>query len=132
MKNRCPSLKFIGIAKLERYKLQFDGFSDNWGGSGASIVKSNNGHFVWGALYEFNEENEIIFLDECEGLKLKHYKRELLEITDSMNNSQLAWVYVRTKKEMLGKPSQKYLDTILAGIKDCKIPKEYVKIICQI
>ena len=56
MNMRCPGNKFLGPARLNDYKLIFDGESRSWGGAVANIIESTD-VTVWGGLYEISEAN---------------------------------------------------------------------------
>lgn len=126
MRERCgEGWRFLKRAYLRNYRLVFDGYSLNWKGAVANVVKSE-GDIVWGGLFEVTEEC-LKKLDRCEG---SAYRRQKLHVFDDDGNCYDAYVYLREPHEQ-GKPSREYLKTIVQGAKDCGLPCEYVKRLCQ-
>jgi len=129
MGERCgKGWRFLKRAYLSGYKLVFDGYSKKWKGAVANVVKSK-GETVWGGLFEVTKEC-IGKLDEREGYLNHYYDRRELQVFDDEGNCYTAYVYLREPQRQ-GKPSQKYLEALLQGAKDCGLPREYVERLCQ-
>ena len=64
MKNRCPSARFVCVAKLAGYRLAFTRFSDRRRCGVADVIETE-GNEVWGVVYQ---------LDECDFGPLDDYE----------------------------------------------------------
>jgi gamma-glutamylcyclotransferase len=65
MSLQCPGSKYVGRAQLRGYRLAFTRRSIRTGTGVADVVPCSGG-YVWGALYEVNEE-ALAALDRKEG-----------------------------------------------------------------
>ena len=78
MQRRCPSARFITVARLKDYRLGFPVKSKSRG-CGAAGALPESGQTVWGVVYEINER-EIEMLDRAEdyvpGREGNNYRRE--------------------------------------------------------
>ena len=126
MQRRCPASRSIGKAFLRDYKFAYDGYSTKWEGAVSNIIKSRS-DTVWGRLFEIDKEC-LDNLDFCEGYNKapKSYDRKNFEIRDESRIKYEAIAYFREGRK-LGKPSEKYRQTILQGARDCGLPEEYIK-----
>lgn len=123
MNCRCPDNKFIKRVYLDNYKFVYDGYSSNWGGAVANILKSAD-NIVWGGLYEISKL-DLANLDRREGYP-DSYDRKELKVEDDHGNIYKAITYFRIE-EKVGMPSNKYRKTVVNGAKDCDLPDDYVK-----
>jgi gamma-glutamylcyclotransferase (GGCT)/AIG2-like uncharacterized protein YtfP len=123
MKERCPESHFLGSAKLVNYKLVFDGHSSIWDGAVANIVESKN-DYVLGGLFEITE-SDFDSLDRSEGYSSKIYNRKYFSVIPNKNKIDNVISYFRIGKTP-GKPSEKYKEQILQGVKDCGLPEDYI------
>ena len=121
MKERCPNSRFIETAHIHKYKLVFDGYSNFWKCSIANIVPSG-ASMMYGGLFEI-DDMDLKILDGHEGYP-DYYSRELIEAIGSDNKPYESWVYIKDE-EKKGKPSMKYIKTILDGAEDCGLPQDY-------
>lgn len=108
-------------------------FSPNWRGSGATIVEDSNST-VWGAIYEIDILN-LKDLDRQEGVPNVY-----IPITVNVETSTNGIVACRTYTHVENpssqsspsnlpderKPSLSYLQTIIEGAMECKLPDEYI------
>ena len=122
MHQRCPSSNFLKRAFLFGYKLVFDGYSSNWKGPVANVIKSPN-EMVWGGIFEINGDN-LAALDCHEGYP-ESYNRRHVTVKDDEGNEIKAVLYYRALRD-LGKPSRDYLDIIIRGARDFGLPEEYI------
>jgi gamma-glutamylcyclotransferase (GGCT)/AIG2-like uncharacterized protein YtfP len=122
MKERCPGSRFLKPARLEGYRLVYDGYSVPRQGATANIVKSE-AESVRGGLFEITEKDKLA-LDTHEGYP-KEYDRKVVEVKDAQGNAYAAMTYFRPGRA-LGKPHPDYEKVILDGAKDCQIPDEYI------
>ena len=123
MNCRCRDSKFIKKVYLDNYTFVYDGYSNEWKGAVANILKSAD-NIVWGGLYEISK-SDLENLDRYEGFP-DSYDRKKLEVKDSQGNNYKAITYFRTG-EKIGIPSNKYKKIIIDGAKDCNLPDNYVK-----
>ncbi len=102
--NRIP-------ATLSDYVLSFNKQSHD--GAKANIQNSS-GDKVEGILYSLNKE-DLICLDEYEGVHDKHYKRKNINVSDLNGHpiSAIAYIAINTGKE--SRPSKEYLNFLLEG-----------------
>lgn len=123
MEERCPESSFICKALLEGFKFVFDGFSNTWGGAVANVVESSD-YNVEGGLFKITE-SDLSSLDIKEGCP-HVYKRGKFTVNDTKGNNFLALVYKRVG-EKIGKPTEKYLKTVLEGANNCNLSEQYIK-----
>jgi gamma-glutamylcyclotransferase (GGCT)/AIG2-like uncharacterized protein YtfP len=123
MNCRCRDNKFIKKVYLDNYTFVYDGYSNEWKGAVANILKSAD-NIIWGGLYEISK-SDLENLDRYEGFP-DSYDRKKFEVKDSQGNKYKAITYFRTG-EKIGIPSNKYKKIIIDGAKDCNLPNNYVK-----
>ena len=123
MNCRCRDNKFIKKVYLDNYTFVYDGYSNEWKGAVANILKSAD-NIVWGGLYEISK-SDLENLDRYEGFP-NSYNKEELKVKDDQGNIYKVITYFRTG-EKIGIPSDKYKKIIIDGAKDCNLPDNYVK-----
>lgn len=129
LEERCPGSKFIGLAILDEYCLIYDGFSMEWGGAVANIVSSRQDE-VWGGLFEITEE-DLAKLDTHEGYP-KYYNRSLFNVLRPGKKEKIqAWAYYR-QEHPTGIPSRRYLEAVIRGARDCRLPEDYIHSVIDI
>ena len=113
MKRRCKDSKFIKKYKIKNYRLNFRSKY-----RAADIEKKRNS-IVPGALYEISKSDEKK-LDIYEDFPIlykkiyfKYYNRKIMS-------------YIMTKKSVFRYPTEKYLNVIKQGYKDCDLNKSYL------
>lgn len=121
MGERCPKHKKVGKGVLEGYKwfISSRGY--------ANVIESL-GDVVQGFVYEISEENERS-LDLREGVHRGLYRREILPVVLAEGGSVDCLVYIdsappATNEEEL---TERYRKMINQGIKDARLPPEYVR-----
>lgn len=113
IKKRCPQVEFVGTANLENYKLEF---KTAYGGRAFATVTPSNGCSVQVAVFKLTPNDEKN-LDFYEGVKGKHYFKEMLDIM--VNGRMLrAMVYRMNLASVHSLPSIEYLSTIYEGYED--------------
>lgn len=65
MRERCPSARFVGVAKLPEHKLAFSRRSKKRG-CGVADAVADQGSSVWGVVYEV-DDRDVGQLDAAEG-----------------------------------------------------------------
>lgn len=133
MKERCPGSKYLGVARLNGYKLDFTKMSTIRGGGVADIVESAD-DCVYGILYSITDD-DLAVLD----VKEKGYTRQILtcfKYDDLLDYNPLkgsdveALVYtVVNKSTTTIPPSMEYLKIILDAAFCQMFPTKYQNMI---
>lgn len=111
MAMRCPTAKVLGSSTLRGYQLLFRGYES---GAVATIEKRANGK-VPVLVWELETSDEKA-LDRYEGWP-SFYRKEYIKI--NLNCKWVtAMVYIMNEGRRLGKPSQRYYNTILEGYRN--------------
>jgi gamma-glutamylcyclotransferase (GGCT)/AIG2-like uncharacterized protein YtfP len=112
MKRRCKDSIFIKKINLKDFKLTFRNMY-------ADIERKKNS-IVQGALFEISkiDEKKLDVYEDYPIIYKKYYFTYY---------GQKIMTYTMTKKTLFTFPSQRYLNIIKRGYKDCKIDKSYLK-----
>ena len=114
MKRRCKDSKFIKKINLIGYTLNFRSKY-----RAADIEKKNNS-IVPGGLYEISKSDEKkldIYEDYpilYKKMYFKHYNNKVM-------------TYIMHKKTIFKYPTERYLNVVKQGYKDCKLDQKYLK-----
>ena len=114
MKRRCKDSKYLKKINLKGYKLNFRSKY-----RAADIEKKNNS-IVPGGLYEISKSDEKK-LDLYEDYPIL-YKKMYFKY---YNNTVMT--YIMTKKTIFRYPTERYLNVVKQGYKDCKLDQKYLK-----
>ena len=108
MKRRCPNCRFIKKIILHNYNLTFRSKY------GAADIEKKMGKKVYGALYIISKsaEKKLDVYEEFPSLYKKMYFK---------HQDKKVMTYIMTKKTKIVPPTNRYLDTIKQGYKDCKL-----------
>lgn len=122
MQRRCPSSKFVTIAKLPDYEFGITRHS-RLRDCGTANVFPVNGREVWGAVYEVSDA-DLIIMDGFED----GYRREILSVYVPDNSSQplRALVYIAEIESDVPPPNPEYKRLILEGAHHWNIPSSYI------
>jgi gamma-glutamylcyclotransferase (GGCT)/AIG2-like uncharacterized protein YtfP len=122
MQRRCPSSKFVTIAKLPDYEFGITRHS-RLRDCGTANVFPVNGREVWGAVYEVSD-TDLIIMDGFED----GYRREILSVYAPDNSSQplRALVYIAEIESDVPPPNPEYKRLILEGAHHWNIPSSYI------
>jgi cation transport regulator ChaC len=94
---------------------------------GVASFRGAKGKKLWGALFEVTE-SDLDKLDIKEGAKSvpKSYERKQVAVYDESGNEYNALTYEAVVE---GKylPSRAYMQKIISGAEECKLPKEYIQ-----
>ncbi len=118
MAYRCPGFRPIAPAVLTDYRFAFKGVAD---------VEPAPGENVYGALYLLTPKH-MKSLDCFEGFPNLYIKKQaLVRILDGLEPEHftLATIYVMRNSNHYAEPARQYLDTILTGCRQWKLPEEY-------
>ena len=113
MKRRCKDSKFIKKINLKGYTLNFRSKY-----RAADIEKKNNS-IVPGGLYEISksDEKKLDIYEDFPNLYKKHY---------FIYKDKQVMTYVMVNKTKFRFPSEKYLNIIKQGYKDCGLEMKYL------
>ena len=108
MKRRCPNCRFVRKIILHNYNLAFRSKY------GAADIEKKIGKKVYGALYIISKtaEKRLDVYEEYPTLYKKMYFKY---------NNKKVMTYIMSKKTKLVPPTNKYLNVIKQGYKDCKL-----------
>ena len=123
MQQRCPNSLFITASNLKGYEFVYDGYSENWKGAVANIIKSP-GSVVLGGIYEITQD-DLQKLDKYERYPCT-YKKSEMKVEDDAGRIYDAIVYYRTGKKQAN-PSAEYRQRVIDGANDCGINQDYIK-----
>ena len=108
MKRRCPNCRFVRKIILHNYNLTFRSKY------GAADIEKKIGKKVYGALYIISKTAEKR-LDAYEEYPT-FYKKMYFKY-----NNKKVMTYIMSKKTKLVPPTNRYLNVIKQGYKDCKL-----------
>lgn len=117
MRERCPTAKLIGKARLAGYKFIINN-------RGVASVIENDGSYVEGLLWSvFSEDEEK--LDRCEGVEFDYYrKREITVENISTGARPVAMVYIASE-DTSGVPRSGYLEKIIKAANKFEFAANY-------
>ena len=116
MKKRCKDSKYIGCYTLKNYKLVFRNLY--FGGGVADVQKSKNSS-VLGAIYRISKKDEKK-LDLYEDFPKTYIKKYF-----KLHGKKVMFYYMPKKTKHIP-PSQRYLNLIIEGYKDCGYRNNYI------
>lgn len=127
MNERCPSARFVGVARLKDHRLAITRKSRRRLCGTADIIEET-GSEVWGIIYEL-DERELPILDNFED----GYRRELIRVSIPKKSEDVkAWIYIAEKEACPPPPSALYKRLILEGARHWGLPEAYVAYLEQI
>ena len=112
MQSRCPDCKPAFVATLPNYKLVFSGWSRQWRGGTAGIIRSQGGK-VPGAVYEVAEE----CLKRLDGYEVGYHRLKVI-VFDEDGNAIEAVTYIRAAQVEAAPPSKEYAAIIQQGYRE--------------
>lgn len=127
LQQRVPSAQFISLVKLIGHQLKFHKRSDDGSGKCDALATQQNEDIVWGALFEFND-NEKAYLDKVEGVG-SGYEIKQVTLLDSNDTEHQAYMYYATDIKQGLKPYSWYLNHVVIGAKEIGVPAPYLALI---
>jgi gamma-glutamylcyclotransferase (GGCT)/AIG2-like uncharacterized protein YtfP len=125
MQRRCPSSRFVCIARLPDYQFGITRHS-RLRSCGTANVIAAQGEEVWGAVYDICHE-DLLILDSFED----GYRREVLPVF-GLNGEEAplhALVYIAELELDVPLPNAEYKRLILEGAKHWKLPNLYLSVL---
>ena len=128
MQGRCPSSRFICIARLPDYQFGITRHS-RLRNCGTANVIAARGKEVWGAVYDICDE-DLLILDSFED----GYRREILPVFGLSEGEApfQALVYIAELEPHVPLPNTEYKRLILEGAKHWNLPSLYLSILEEI
>jgi gamma-glutamylcyclotransferase (GGCT)/AIG2-like uncharacterized protein YtfP len=128
MQRRCPSARFVCVARLANYQFGITRHS-RLRDCGTANVFLADGNEVWGTVYEVSEA-DLAILDGFED----GYRREILPVCAFANGKQPlnALVYIAEIENDVPRPSAEYKRLILDGAKHWDLPAAYLSMLEKI
>jgi gamma-glutamylcyclotransferase (GGCT)/AIG2-like uncharacterized protein YtfP len=130
MRERCPSARFVCVAKLPEHRLAFT-LKSKTRGCGVADVARDVGREVWGVVYEISER-DVGHLDSSEGFSpgraQNSYTREERHVLveGDANKPMATWIYFTKKEIKPPLPNGQYKKHIVEGAKFWHLPPDYV------
>ena len=122
-KRGCSNFDYVGPAKLNDYKLAFSGHSPNWEMKGTANIIPSTGKYVWGGLFVV-EKNCIGQLNILEHVP---DRRKVINVQVKSGGQKISALAYVLKTDLLeNKPSEEYIQRLIEGAKDCKLPESYL------
>ena len=118
MKKRCPKCQYIKKVILQNYNLTFRSKY------GAADIEKKYGKKVYGGLYKISKSDESK-LDAYEEYPTLY--RKMFFVYRGVK----VMTYIMPKKTKLVPPTNRYLNIIKQGYKDCKLNTKSLKIALQ-
>ena len=113
MKKRCKDSKFLKKIKLKNFRLTFRSKYR------AADIEPKKNSIVPGGLFEISKSDEMK-LDVYEDYPFLYKKYYFIYY------GKKVMTYIMTKKTIFKYPTERYLNTIKRGYKDCKLEKKYL------
>jgi gamma-glutamylcyclotransferase (GGCT)/AIG2-like uncharacterized protein YtfP len=128
MQRRCPSAKFVCVARLKDYRFGIARHS-RLRNCGTANIFAETGSEVWGIVYDISEQ-ELAILDGFED----GYRREKVPVlsTGDGQSSVEVLVYIAEKEDNVPLPSSEYKQLIIAGARYWDIPEIYLVMLEQL
>lgn len=124
LRERCPSARSLGVAKLNGYELLWHKESKDGSGKCDIFPSVDPVAYVLGVLYEI-ADTEKGALDKAEGLG--HGYKEI-EIQALCNGKQMtAKAYQATEIDHTLTPYSWYRELVIAGAKEHHLPEDYIE-----
>jgi cation transport regulator ChaC len=125
MAELCPEHSVVGAAKLPDHKLDFRRYSRGWRGGVSDIIYSP-GDVIWGVLYRIGDACHDA-LDQKESYGVGYTSMGIdVQLMDGTQIHTITYTVIDKSPETIP-PSKHYLDTILEGAKEQRLPQDYIK-----
>jgi gamma-glutamylcyclotransferase len=125
MKRRCPSSRFVCVARLPDYRFGITRHS-RLRDCGTANIYPARAEEVWGIIYEVSDA-DLTILDSFED----GYRREILSFHPVADGTPPldALVYVADIEQNVPRPNPEYRRLIIEGAKHWQLPESYVALL---
>lgn len=138
MRDRCPSVRFLAVAKLPGHRLDFTRRSNPRQCGVADVVVDDVGE-VWGVVYDI-AETDLGRLDWSEGYRpgreahLNSYFRDQRHVLRDGDEKSplLVWIYLANREPDPPRPNSAYKGLIVDGAVFWHLPSDYIEKLRQI
>jgi len=127
LRERVPSAEIIGTYTLNEHALRFHKVSDDGSGKCDAYQTYDLSDLVIGVLFDINEKEKSA-LDNAEGLG-HGYLAKTVTITSTTGDVDRAFTYYAIQINPSLKPYSWYLNHVLVGAKQAKLPAPYLNVI---
>lgn len=121
MQRRCPSAKFVSVARLPQYRFAIARHSRLRRCGTANIFPEPESE-VWGVVYDVSDA-DLIIMDGFED----GYARAFVDVytTTDGRSPQKTLVYIAPKEEDVPLPNPEYKRLMVEGARHWQLPQEY-------
>jgi len=127
LRKRVPSAEKVGVFTLKAHQLRFHKSSKDGSGKCDAFETNNIEDVIIGALFEINE-GERKALDRAEGLGYG-YNEKIVKVQNVSGEVFEALTYYATLTDSSLKPYSWYLNHVVIGAKETKVPTQYLAVI---
>ncbi|MFT5296778.1 MAG: gamma-glutamylcyclotransferase [Colwellia sp.] len=124
LQERVPSAQKLEMVTLKNHQLRFNMSGTDGSGKCDSFETNNSEDIVIGALFEINE-NEKVILDRAESLGFG-YNEKFVFVQNYSGEIFEALIYCAIKIDASLKPYSWYLNHVIIGAKETKLPLDYL------
>jgi gamma-glutamylcyclotransferase (GGCT)/AIG2-like uncharacterized protein YtfP len=129
MQRRCPSSRFVAVARLPGHRLAFTRYARDRGcGTCDGIPEA--GKDIWGVVFDVSD-TDLRCMDENEGyqpgrpLKENAYVREQRQVFRATGEPLLVWLYFANREPSPPLPNAAYKRQLVEGARHWRLPKGY-------
>ncbi|MBA6389843.1 gamma-glutamylcyclotransferase [Colwellia sp. BRX10-3] len=127
LQERVPSAQKLEVVTLKNHQLRFNMSGNDGSGKCDSFETNNSEDIVIGALFEINE-NEKSILDRAESLG-SGYNEKFVLVQNYSGETFEALIYCAIKIDASLKPYSWYLNHVIIGARETKLPADYLAVI---
>jgi hypothetical protein len=127
LQERVPSARKLEIVTLKNHQLRFNMSGTDNSGKCDSYETNNSEDLVIGVLFEINV-NEKVILDRAESLGTG-YNEKFVFVQNGSGEIFEALIYCAIKTDDSLKPYSWYLNHVIVGAKETKLPTDYLAVI---
>lgn len=127
LKQRVPSAQKLEIVTLKNHQLRFNMSGYDGSGKCDAFETNNIEDLVIGALFEINESEKEI-LDRAESLGTGYHEKFVV-VENYAGETFEALIYCAMKIDPSLKPYSWYINHVIVGAKETKLPAHYIAVI---
>jgi gamma-glutamylcyclotransferase len=127
LQQRVPSAIKLEIVTLKNHQLRFNMCGIDGSGKCDSFETNDHEDLVIGVLFEI-DENEKPVLDQAESLGIG-YMEKFVFVENDLGEIFEALIYCAIKIDASLKPYSWYLNHVIIGAKETKLPTDYLAVI---
>ena len=122
---RCPSATDPRPGRLEDFRLEFNVYSDRWGG-GAANLEPDPSSYVWGVVWQLDPE-DFKHLDTFSGHPTFYRRERVVAMTD--DGQVECMTYRVAHQHGYVRPTEEYLSRVRTAIVHHGLPEEALDIL---